>query len=444
MPRDGEWDRIRQPQMHRFAHVRPMAVVRCTDASDVAAAVRFMRERRVPFTVRSGGHDFAGHSTSAGVVLDVGAICQISVADGRAAVGAGARLGDVYRDLADYGRTLPGGCGPTVGIAGLTLGGGLGVLGRRHGLLCDHLRAATVVLADGSVVQCDDDRDSPLFWALRGAGHGYLGVVTEFTYDTVPVPPCVVFEAHWAGTNALEAVVAWQRWAPAAAPSLAASLLVNAPADPGKPVRVTLLGTAHDIGTGTTRTLLRAFHADVGPPPDGLRLHEASWLDAKAFLARQAPGTDDGPVYSKSEFHETPLPADAAYDVITALARDRITGEARELDFSPWAGAYNAVAADATAFPHRNARFLLKHAATLTDDGQAAPVPGPWLPKSWRITHPYGTGGVYPNFPDDELADPAAAYFGANLTRLHQVKQSYDPDAFFRPLEPTGPSIPRA
>lgn len=119
--------------MRRFAGVQPMALVCCADASDVAAAVDFMRERGVPFTVRSGGHDFAGHSTLTGAVLDVGAISQISVANGRAAVGAGGRLGNVYRDLAGYGRTLPGGCGPTVGIAGLTLGGGLGVLGRRHG-----------------------------------------------------------------------------------------------------------------------------------------------------------------------------------------------------------------------------------------------------------------------------------------------------------------------
>jgi FAD/FMN-containing dehydrogenase len=140
--------------------------IHTTRLSDVAAAVQFVRERGLPFTVRSSGQDFAGHSTSTGAALDVGAISQISVANGHTAVGAGARPGNVYRDLAGYGRTLPGGCGPTVGKAGLTIDGGLGVLGRRHGLLCDRLRTATIVLADGSVVQRDDDHDSGLFWAL--------------------------------------------------------------------------------------------------------------------------------------------------------------------------------------------------------------------------------------------------------------------------------------
>lgn len=436
-PGDVGWEAAKRPQMARFAHVQPMAVVYARHASDVATTLEFIRQQGLPFAVRSGRHDFAGHSTSAGVVLDVSMIDHVRVAGGRAMVGAGARLGDAYRRLDESGRTLPGGCGATVGIAGLTLGGGLGVLGRRHGLLCDQLRAATLVLADGSTVTCDDDRDSDLFWALRGAGHGHFGVVTELAYDTIPSPPCVVFAVQWDGAQVVDVVNSWQRWAPGQAERLAASLLLNAPAEPGEPVRATLLGAAHDTDADAARELLRGFATDVGSAPTRSQLWEAPWLEAKEFLADIAPGDDAGPVYSKSEFHRAPLPPDAVDELIAALAERRAAGEARELDFSPWGGAYNAASPTATAFPHRDARFLLKHAATLTATGPAQAelaTPGPWCQRSWEIAHRHGTGGVYPNFPDDELADPGTAYFGANLGRLRGIKRAYDPASFFRPV----------
>lgn len=441
LPGDAGWNTARTPKMRRFADIRPMALVRCADFHDVSKTLTFLREYGLRFAVRSGGHDFAGHSTSTGVVLDLSAINQISLTDGQVQVGAGAQLGQVYRSLEASAQTLPGGCGATVGVAGLTLGGGFGVLGRRLGLLCDRLREATVVLADGTAVTCADAKDSDLFWALHGAGHGHFGVVTELVYEAVPAPACVVFEAQWDAESAPKVLGCWQWWAPEQSNRLAASLLLNTSADPGTPLQTTILGAAHDLDGEETRRLLHGFQSEVGAQPRLLQLRELSWSDAKDFVAQRAPGHAAGAIYSKSEFHEATLSSSAVEDLINRMQAGRVVGESRELDFSPWGGAYNAPSRTATAFPHRNGRFLLKHAATISPQSPAADrEASPWLTESWEFTHPFGTGGVYPNFPDDDLAEPAYAYFGSNLARLRRIKDSYDPDQFFSPLGGERPS----
>jgi Berberine and berberine like len=139
------------------------------------------------------------------------------------------------------------------------------------------------------------------------------------------------------------------------------------------------------------------------------------------------------PAFSKSEFFRRTLPAGALVRLLANLVRARRAGETRELDFMPWGGAYNRLPIDATAFPHRRERFLLKHTVSLRphasqEQTQAARR---WLARSWNVTHPYGSGGVYANFPDPELSDPARAYYGSNLDRLQVVKRNYDPDGVF-------------
>jgi FAD/FMN-containing dehydrogenase len=172
LPGSPDYDPLRKPAIPRFHDVPPQAVVLCRSPADVAETIRLARRTGLPTATRSGGHCFAGHSSTDGIVVDVTPMRSVSGSGEVATVGAGARLGAVYDALAEHDLTIPAGCGPTVGIAGLTLGGGLGILGRSHGLTADHLLAAQVVLADGRVVDCDQQRDPELFWALRGAGGG--------------------------------------------------------------------------------------------------------------------------------------------------------------------------------------------------------------------------------------------------------------------------------
>jgi FAD/FMN-containing dehydrogenase len=196
-------------------------VVLFRTAEDVVEAVAFARRWGIEVAVRSGGHDFAGRSSGPGMVLDLTLMHSLEVSDGLATVGPGFRLGDLYVALAQHGVTIPAGCGATVGIGGQALGGGLGLLGRSLGLTSDQIVAAKVVLADGRVAECDDQRHEDLFWALRGAGAQGFGVVTRLTLRTVPEPAATSFHLKWPYQRASALVAAWQDWSPTGPDGLA-------------------------------------------------------------------------------------------------------------------------------------------------------------------------------------------------------------------------------
>src|SRR5207247_7511275 len=165
---------------------------------------------------RGGGHSYGGYSTTPGVVIDVSRIAGVQVVPtGRTAtVGAGARLIDVYDALWRHGLTIPAGSCATVGIAGLTLGGGVGFSARQLGLTCDRLHSAQVVLASGTAVRCSAAEHRDLFWALRGGGGGNFGIVTHFTFRPAPVDKVATFSIEWPWAQAEQAVAAWQKFAP--------------------------------------------------------------------------------------------------------------------------------------------------------------------------------------------------------------------------------------
>jgi FAD/FMN-containing dehydrogenase len=436
----------------RFHDVRPEALVRCTSPADVAATLSFVREHDLPFTVRSGGHCFAGHSTSPGVVLDVSPMDSVVPDGDRVTIGAGARLGAVADRLQQEGRALPAGTCPSVGIAGLALGGGLGVLGRRYGLAADRMVSAQVVLADGSVVTCDESRDPDLFWALRGAGAAGFGVVTSFVFHTVPAPRALDFHLAWDADRAADVVEAWQSWAPSAPDELAASLKVIASGDPAQPPTVNVYGVLQIDGTDGSSRLVDDLRDLVGAEPAWRWSEVLPFTETRRLWAQlPPPGTtfhDLGTpaetrpwLFARSEFFRRPLPAATVTALLENLTRDRVAGEEREIDFMPWGGAYNRIGADMTAFVHRDEMFQLKHSATVHPDAsaRAKDAAHAFVRRSWQVVHPWGSGGVFPAFPDRDLPDPAAAYYGSNLPRLRTIKARYDPVSLFEP--PSGQGI---
>jgi FAD/FMN-containing dehydrogenase len=415
LPGSPAYDAVRKPPMVRFEGVRPAAIVRCEAPADVAEAIAMARRCRLPTAIRSGGHSVAGRSSTDGLLIDVTPMCSVSVADDVATIGAGVRLGPLYDALAEHGLTIPAGCGSTVGVAGLTLGGGIGVLGRKYGLTCDRLRQAEVVLADGHVVMCDEHTEAELFWALRGAGGGNFGVVTSFAFATVPAPPTTVFQLAWPLAHAAATIEAWQAWAPYAPDGLDATLRLSA-------AGVDVFGTMIEADPAK---LLDDFVRSVGAEPAWADRRHVPYREAKRYLDGLTPAGDHatappGSVFTKSEFFRRALPR----DTVAALVGDFTGGGSREVAFLPWGGAYNRVPADATAFAHRDELFLVQHLAPSAERD--------WLARSWALLHPCGTGGVYPNFPDPDLPDWAHAYYGRNYDRLRRVKAKYDPDSFFR------------
>lgn len=417
-PDSPAYDAARRPAQARFHDVRPIAVVRCASTRDVTHTLAFARHSGTHVVPRGGGHCFAGRSSTAGLVLDLSHLDAVTVRpDGRARIGAGARLAQVYDGLHRAGRAVPAGCGPTVGIAGLTLGGGLGLMGRLHGLTCDALLSAQVVLADGRVVDCDLDREPELFWALRGAGGGQFGVVTSLVFATVAEPRATRFELRWPEAAVVDVVTGWQVWASEAPDDVTANLSLVA--EPGHPLRVVVFGAALRHAEPAI-ALLESLAARVGVEPE-VRHQVLTWRDLKRSFAGEESHSAV-PTVSRSEFFSHPMPASAVAPLIDEFTSGAAPGR-RELNFTAMGGAYNRVPADATAFVHRGERFLLEHVA---HDGDH------WLVRSWALAHALASGRVYPNFPDPDLDDWATAYHGGNAERLRAVKRSYDPERLFR------------
>jgi FAD/FMN-containing dehydrogenase len=445
LPGATDYEYVRKPAMARFEGVRPAAIVLCSTPEDASETIGFARRAGLPTAIRSGGHSVAGSSCTEGIVIDVTPMRSVSVADGVATVGAGARLGALYDALQPHGLTIPAGCGPLVGIAGLTLGGGIGILGRRYGLTCDHLIQAEIVLADGRVVECDEQHDDALFWALRGAGGGNFGVVTSFVFHTVPAPQVTVFRLAWPAHHAAAVAQAWQAWAPTAPDELDATLRLTADGDGSRPPLVELVGALQD-GERDAVELLDELIARAGAEPTSASQRHLTFREAKSHLAELGSVEDrreqaspeqpppEGHLFTKSEFFRQPLPDDAVRSLVENLVRGLAPSQSREVTFMPWGGAYNGVRADATAFVHREELFVIQHLLLIDPEAPASEsrAASDWLAHSWALVHPWGSGGVYPNFPDPDLDGWAEAYYGKNHERLLRVKTRYDPGNFFR------------
>jgi FAD/FMN-containing dehydrogenase len=443
LPGSPAYQELPKPFNARFHDIRPQAIVRCATPQDVAETISFTRRHGLACAPRSGGHCFAGRSVTPGLVIDVTPMASVSVSGQVATVGAGARLGAVYDALQQQGLAIPAGTCPPVGVAGLTLGGGLGILGRHYGVTSDRLVAAQVVLGDGRVLDCDEHHDEDLFWALRGAGAGNFGVVTSLVFGAIPAPEVTNVHLVWPPARAAAVIEAWQGWAPLAPDELYASLKLTAADEVDQPASVdvygALLGTASDA-TG----LLDELVIRVGADPTWVWAERLSFAETRRFWADLPVGEADGGqaahgpsaplphLVAKSEFFRRPLLPEDVAALVEHLVQGRPAGQFRELDFSPWGGAYNRVPAEASAFVHRDERFQLKHAVVVdpqasTDAKQAAHR---WVTRSWALVHRWGSGRVFQNFADPELEGWAGAYYGPNYRRLVRVKARYDPAGF--------------
>ena len=459
LPGSVAYERARPPFIAWFDDLQPQAVVSCAAAGDVAQALAFARRCRLAVAVRSGGHCFAGFSSTRGLVVDVSPLDSVVVAGGVVGVGAGARLGELYERLLEHGLTVPAGTCPSVGIGGLALGGGHGILGRAYGLTLDHLVGAQVVLADGRVAACDEHHDGDLFWALRGAGAGNFGVVTSLTFRPRHAPASMAnFHLAWPPEQAAAVIAAWQRWAPPGPVELAADLELTAAGDlaiaPAVAVYGAVLGTRRDADG-----LLDELTALAGADPLSRVCTELSFRDTVRYQAapdagggQVTPGAAEGQAtpapagdssrrrhrFTKSEFFDRPLPSQAIAALAGHLAGQRTPGQDRSVMFAPWAAAYNQQPAQATAFAHRSQLLLVEHEAVTAPGASAAAhrAAHQWVTTSWASVHRWGSGRVYPNFPDPGLTDWGRAYYGGNAPRLRIIKARYDPGAVFGSRQP--------
>jgi FAD/FMN-containing dehydrogenase len=414
--------------------------------ADVLEALAFAGRFGLEVAARSGGHDLAGRSSTRGVLLDLTRLDGIQVGSGTVRVGAGVRTGALSEQLYQHGLAIPTRTCPSVGIGGLTLGGGLGILGRAHGLTCDRLLAAEVVLADGRIIACDAEQHPELFWALRGAGAGSFGVVTAVTFKPLRAPePTTSFHLLWPYSQAGAVIAAWQRSAPVGTDELAADLALSAGADPASEPEVEVFG-ALLAGAAQAEPLLAELIAGVGSEPGSHDLRELSYLDTCHFQAQLSVAYDlidrtaererrrQGYRFTTSEFFARPMPWEASASLLDSFAADRVAGQSRSIYFAPWAGAYSRQPPDATAFAHRDQLFQIEHEASVDPTAPASEkrAARDWTRRSRDSVRPWGSGRVYPAFPDPDLVNWERAYHADHASRLREIKARYDPDNRFR------------
>ncbi len=433
-PDDASYDAARRLYIPRFDGVRPQGVAYCAAPADVAACVRFAARHGVPVAVRCGGHGYAGWSTGPGLVVDVSPMDEVARDGDRARVGAGTRLIDLYDRLARDGVSVPAGSCPTVGVAGLTLGGGLGVTSRAYGLTCDVLQSVQVVTADGRLLDCDAGRNADLFWACRGGGGGNFGVAVSFTFRVHEVGEATPFSLRWPWSSAARVIGGWQRWAPSAPDEVWTSLHLDT--DPGGAApRVEVSGFA----LADAARPMEALTAAVGADPVDSGARGRPYLDAMTFMAGcggstveqchgqgSLPGQRPGGRFprtdyaGKSHVAYRPLPGPAVEALLRRFEQGNGVAD-RSVLMDAMGGAIGRVRPGDTAFPHRAALFCVQYLAP----------DAPWLRGTHAAMEPYLGGNAYVNYIDPDLTGWARAYYGPNLARLERVKAAHDPGRLF-------------
>ncbi|ANZ43212.1 hypothetical protein BBK82_33130 [Lentzea guizhouensis] len=398
----------------------PAAVARCASVDDVRACVEVARSR-VPIAARGGGHSYAGYSTPEnGLQVDLRRLATVEVLPGdQVRVGAGAQLGEVAQVLAASGRCLPTGTCPTVGVAGLTLGGGIGVLARKYGLTCDHLVSATAVTADGRVVTASAEQEPDLFWALRGGGGGNFAIVTELVFATVPAPQVTVFSLQY-NAGVADVLGAWQDWIRQAPNELWSNVVVR-----GGPEPTCRVGGCFVGPVGGLTSLLSAL-----PAPASRFVQPQSYPEATQYFA--GTGIQHESFVASSRIVRSPLT-----DPARAVAL--MNGQSAEsyLIFDGLGGAVSDVAANATAFPHRGALACAQIYFKTPPAGATETAVAMGEVRD-RLGELVGDSS-YVNYIDPQLPRWAEAYYGDNLARLRDVARKYDPDRVFAFAQ----SIPR-
>jgi FAD/FMN-containing dehydrogenase len=447
----------------KFDSVRPQAIAICRSVADVQRSIGFARDRETLIAARSGGHSYAGYSTGDGLVVDVTALSRVTIdaSAGTAVVGAGTRLIDLYAAAAGHGVAVPGGTCPTVGIAGLSLGGGQGVIGRKFGLTCDSLIAAQVVTADGSLLHCDDRHHADLYWACRGGGGGNFGIVTSFTFRTHPLDELTLFTLDWPWAAADAVLGAWQSWGPGApdeawsdchlvwrSTSGAAISVNGAYVGTDRELAPLLAQLGRAVGTQPSHTFVRtmpfleAMMVEAGCAGKSVAQCHLPTQSSAGTLARESS-------IARSDFYDVPLSSSGVsvmVDAVTARGADPIlAGSDGGILLDSMGGAIDRVPSTATAFVHRSSLFLAQYFVTLPQEASHGVVSRNqrWLDGLWDALRADASGFAYQNYIDPALPDWQHAYYGRNLARLTKVKAAYDPQNLFHFAQSIPTTLPK-
>jgi len=434
----------------------PQALILCRSVDDVMAALAHVRDRDIPFAVRSGGHCFADLSSSGGAIIDLSGLGRVAVGTGdrkhTVVAEAGCTALSLSRALAVHGRMVPtGGC-PSVAIGGLSLAGGFGFLGRRHGLVTDQAERFRVVTASGRVVEASSDSHPDLFWALRGAGTGGFGIVTSVELRTQPLEGALVCHGSWPLDVAVELHALWQSWAPHAPEDVNIELALWAPDDPESPCAIDLFGVLVGPESSARNGFLKLAEV-LGSLAAGLctwylpkqraadyfvgmldRTTQQAWQPSRPFAST-------GYQFTHSQFFDDVIDATAFARCVAAIQAERLPGQFREIEIAPWRGAYAKPNPEA-CFGHRSPLALVRHTG-MTGSRASDELRGQtrqWADASAGSLAPCANDRAYQGYADLALGNWAHAYYGDAYPRLRLVKRRYDPQRVFRHAQSIAPA----
>ena len=428
---DADYDTARQV-WNAMVDKHPAAIVRCATTLDVVHAVNFARAHQVPLAVRGGGHNIAGSALcEGGVVIDLSQMKAVQVDAGarRASVEGGATLADFDAAAQAYGLATPLGINSTTGVAGLTLGGGFGWLSRKYGMTVDNLESAQVVTAAGEVLRASATQNPDLFWALRG-GSGNFGVVTHFEFRLHPVGPEVLAGLIVYPFSEAKAVLKHYRAFMDQAPDDLSvwTVLRRAPPLPFLPesvhgqevVVLALLYTGEPAQGEALVKPLHGFGTPVGTHVGAMPY--VNWQ--QAFDPLLTPGARN---YWKS--HNFTTLEDGLFDAAIEYA-GKLPSPQCEIFFGAIGGATTRPAPDATAYAHRDARFVMNVHGRWDDP--AIDAEGiRWARDYFKASAPFASAGVYVNFLTADEGERVKAAYGPNYDRLARIKRQYDPANLF-------------
>jgi FAD binding domain/Berberine and berberine like len=431
--------RFAKPYNLRYAAELPDGIALCRSVEDVVMAVNWCRENNFPLVVQSGGHSYAGYSMRKhGLMINLLLMRDTHCSNGTVRIGGGARNHALYMVLEQNELAVTHGRCATVGAAGFLLGGGIGFNMRAYGLGCDRLLASEIVTADGRVRTISaggSELEADLFWACRGGGGGNFGIHTSFTLNTFEAGPITVFDLTWQGTHQLPRVVfsKLMRALDAGPVELGTRVFLKAPSPAdrarGADVTINLLGQLHTGSEKTLDQILADVYA-VAKPRQSMVWSTVKYWDAQKLLEEV-----DAPTYfqERSAFLNSNLDEEALDLAFTHLRAWPGTSGGADLRFFQTGGRVNELASGATAFAHRNSRWILDVGLSwgAEDRHDVVARSRDWQDRFYTAMRPFSTGGAYQNFTDPSLRDWRTAYYGDNLDRIQRIKRVVDPDRIF-------------
>jgi FAD/FMN-containing dehydrogenase len=420
LPSNAEYGAAKDVFNSRFADSTPAAVVTVKSTDDVRKAVEFAAKGNIKIAARSGGHSYIGASAAnSAMVIDLRQLpgdITYDDASGLATVSAAAELDSVQTALAAYGRSIPSGSCPTVGIAGLTLGGGLGSDARQSGLTCDALVSASMVLPSGDAITASPDDHADLFWALRGGGGGNFGVVTSFTFQTFPVTDRDVVTMVFPDGTTEQAILGWYEWLRGADRAIWG--MVNVTVGPGSAGCIIVLATAPGDGPSRAGELCSI----IGVQPVSNTCRTLNRMDFIHYFEGGHDATKPRAFVAGSDIVGDMTPAAAESIVAATSAWPQASGASTTV-IESLSGAVGDVDSDDTAFPWRHQAACVQWYVE-TPSPATAESGNHWLAGAHQAVQANSVGG-YVNYAEPGTA--ASRYFGGNLVRLNAIRQKYDP-----------------